>query len=145
MGEREAGGTVAAEEKIRQIWEDQVADYRAILRLAQEETKTLTAAQFETLHHTQLQRQRLTQRILERDLVLRAYGDAFRIVPQEVLEEITVTIEAVQMLDSRNIQRLEAEHEAVAGLVQKLKKERIALHQYKPCYERLPQFLNRTV
>jgi hypothetical protein len=145
MDDRESGDTVAAAETIRQLWEDQVADYRAILGLAQEQTKALIAAQFEALHLTQLQREHLAQRILERDLVIRAYGDALQIIPQEVLEEITVTIEAVQRLDSRNKQRLEAEHEAVAGLVQKLKKERIALHQYKPCNERLPQFLNRTV
>jgi hypothetical protein len=145
MDDRESGDTVAAAETIRQLWEDQVADYRAILGLVQEQTKALIAAQFEALHLTQLQREHLAQRILERDLVIRAYGDALQIIPQEVLEEITVTIEAVQRLDSRNKQRLEAEHEAVAGLVQKLKKERIALHQYKPCNERLPQFLNRTV
>jgi hypothetical protein len=145
MGQGIRGVTVSEHEDVHRIWEEQLGDYRAILRLAESETRNLAGERFEILLDSHTQRQCLAQRILERDLFIRTYGDALQIIPQEVLEEITVTIEAVQMLDSRNKQRLEAEHEAVADLVQKLKKERIALHQYKPCNERLPQFLNRTV
>jgi hypothetical protein len=134
-----AGAAVCA------LWEDQLADYRAILRLAQEEGGAIAAERFDMLLPLQAQREHLTQRILARAQTIGAHGTRLQAPPQHVLAEITATIEAVLALDKSHTYRLEAEREAVAHLLQRLEQGRTVLRQYTPHRESLPEVLNRTV
>ncbi len=134
-----------ADEQVRQLWQEQLDDYQAILRFAHEETSALKAENFEALHHTQGQREYLAQRIQARDKALGVDGEAVQFPSHEVLKEITATIEAVVRLDSSNKQQLEAEHAGISNSLLRLREGRAALSQYKPSQEHLPKFLNRTV
>jgi hypothetical protein len=130
---------------IGQLWAQQLADYQTLLDLAQEEADALQAADFDRLSHTQAQRAHLAQSILERDQVWRTYDASLQVPPADILAEIRATIAAILALDRTNQQRLMAEQAAMTGVLQKLKEEKTALHQYKPWQEHPPQLLNRTV
>lgn len=138
--------TAGAEvEEVCSLWEDQLADYRAILRLAQEETRAFAAERFDALLQLQAQREHLAQCILERAHTIGAHGTRPQAPPQHVLAEITATIEAVLALDTSHKRLLEAERDAVANLLRRLTQGRTVLRQYTPRRESLPELLNRTV
>jgi hypothetical protein len=124
---------------------EQLADYQAMLRLAQEEASALTAQRFEALHHTQTQRERLAQHILAREQRLQPIGTVQAPSLQTLLADIAATIEAIMTLDQQHQCRIEAQRDTVAILLQQLKQGRTVLHQYRPRQENLPHFLNCTV
>jgi hypothetical protein len=132
-------------EELHRLLVEQLADYQAMLHLAQEEALTLAAQRFEALHHTQAQRERLAQHILARQQTLPPIGTAQQPFLQTVLADIAATIEAILTLDQQHQCRIEAERDAVAILLQQLQQGRTVLHQYRPWQENLPHFLNRTI
>jgi hypothetical protein len=132
-------------EELHRLLAEQLADYQAMLHLAQEEALALTTQRFEALHYTQAQRERLAQHILDREQTLQTIGTVRQPFFQTVLADIAATIEAILTLDQQHQCLLEAERDAVAILLQELKQGRTVLHQYRPRQENLPHFLNRTV
>ena len=136
---------VATEAQLHCLWAEQLADYRAMLRLAQDDTEALARGQVNLLSHSQALRQPLVQRIGARDRVLQSHGGTSQAMSQAVLEDIAGTIEAILTLDNQNQQHLKAEQQAVADELRQLKEGRSVLHQYKPHRQRPSQFFNSTV
>lgn len=130
---------------IEHIWEAQLADYQTLLWLAQEEVQALDTDRYEYLHHTQRQRQRTTQRIIQREADIRLQHGALVPPTPDVVAAIATTIEAVLELDHTNQQRLDTARLMVANALQKLKEGRNILHQYKPQRDSTPLFLNRQI
>jgi hypothetical protein len=134
-----------AEGTVHRLWEEQLIDYRLLLQLAQEEEKAVALGDVEHLHHTQLQRSNLAASIRNRERLIQARQESLSAELGRVLEAIATTIDAVQTIDKKNRQHLEAEYDTIASMLKKHKQERTSLHQYKPSRENPPHFLNRTV
>jgi hypothetical protein len=132
-------------EELQRLLTEQLADYQAMLHVAQEEALALTTQHFEALHHTQAQRERLTQHILAREQTLQTIGTVQQPSFQTILADITTTIEAILTLDQQHQCLIKAERDAVTILLLQLQQGRTVLHQYRPQQDNLPQFLNRTV
>lgn len=128
---------------MRHLWDIQLADYRTLLRLAQEEAAALQPLDLDILWHTQTHREHVTQRILDRARLLEE-----RPVPewpQDILPEVTATIAAIMTLDRAHQRTLVAEQHTLACLLQKLKEDTTALQRYQPRSSRPWQFLNGTI
>jgi hypothetical protein len=89
-------------EESHRVLAEQLADYQAMLHLAQEEALALTVQRFEALHNTQAQRERLVQHILARDQTLQTISTVEEPSFLTVLTDIAATIEAILTLDQQH-------------------------------------------
>ena len=111
-------------EELQRLLAEQLADYQAILYLAQEEALALTTQRFEALHHTQAQREHLAQHILAREQTLQTLGTVQQPFSQTLLADIAATIEAILTLDQQHQCLIEAQRDAIAILLQQLQQGR---------------------